>query len=400
VHRARETRVVDRFVLLYALAWAGGAIAYTPLLTILLPARVMQLAGPQLGIGWLAYIALFGAGAASVGAILFGYLSDITRHRRIWILCGLILSCVLLNVLGKVSSLPSILVVIVFWQLALNMMLAPLAAWAADHVPDHRKGRLGGFMAFAPALGGLSGAFVTHPGLADGAERLLLLAMIVTLCILPVLVVAGRRPDRRLDQQKAPEERSPIDLRSMALRMWIARFAVQITEATMFAYLFHWLRSLDARTTDNQTAWLFSAVLLVSAPLALIVGNWSDRRESPIRPLAICAMIAALGLVGMMLARHNSEAALGYGVFGVSSALFLALHSAQTMRILPRSDRRGRDLGLFNLTNTTPSLVMPWIAMALIPTIGFQGLFALLAFLAAFAGLILFSVAKSIESPA
>ena len=47
--------------------------------------------------------------------------------------------------------------------------------------------------------------------------------------------------------------------------------------------------------------------------------------------------------------------------------------------ILPRPDRRGRDLGLFNLANTVPSLVMPWLAMALVPMFGFPALFLLLA---------------------
>ena len=41
----------------------------------------------------------------------------------------------------------------------------------------------------------------------------------------------------------------------------------------------------------------------------------------------------------------------GFAVFSLASAVFLALHSAQTLRVLSRPERRGRDLGLFNLTN-------------------------------------------------
>jgi hypothetical protein len=52
------------------------------------------------------------------------------------------------------------------------------------------------------------------------------------------------------------------------------------------------------------------------------------------------------------------------------------------LRVLPRSDRRGRDLGFFNLTNTLPSLVMPGLTLALVPALGFRGLFLLLAGLA------------------
>ena len=377
---------VDRFILLYALAWAGGTIGYVPLLSILLPVQVAGLAGKTAGVDWLAYIALVGAIAASLGGILFGYLSDITRNRRGWIAAGLVLCCVMLVVIGGMTSLSELVAAIVVWQLGLNMMLGPLAAWAGDVVPDDHKGLLGGLMAFAPGLGALAGALVTIPGLADGQARIGLVALLVALCVVPVLLHGPPAGAVRVQAAVPPE---PHRARRLALRMWLARLAVQVAEATLFAYLFFWLVSLDGSVSDNQTARLFSVILLVSAPLALLVGRWSDRTDRPIMPLQACALISALGLVGMALAPDITGAMLAYGLFGVSSAVFLALHSAQTLRILPRPDRRGRDLGLFNLANTVPSLVMPWLTMAIVPAAGYPALFVLLAGLAALSGLLL-----------
>ena len=37
--------------------------------------------------------------------------------------------------------------------------------------------------------------------------------------------------------------------------------------------------------------------------------------------------------------------------------MFLSLHVTFAMQLLPRPDRRGRDLGLVNLTNTAPAIV-------------------------------------------
>jgi hypothetical protein len=65
------------------------------------------------------------------------------------------------------------------------------------------------------------------------------------------------------------------------------------------------------------------------------------------------------------------------------------LHSGQTLRVLPTPRHRGRDLGIFNLTNTVPSLIMPWLTLALVPSFGFAGLFALLALLAFTSAMIL-----------
>lgn len=403
-HKARalpETQgnaATDRFVLLYALAWTGATIAYTPLLTILLPVRVAELAGTAAGVDWLAYMALAGAIAASLGNIGFGYLSDVTRNRRGWLVAGLILSCLLLGVIEQATNLPGLIVSIVCWQLALNMMLAPLAAWAGDRVPDHRKGLLGGLMAFAPGMGALSGAVITHPGLAAGGARIWLVGLLVVICILPVLLVRlppARDPSCAVEGSGADGGRPVSGKRTGVMRMWMARLLVQIAEATMFAYLYFWLLKLDSGVSDNQTARLFSVILLLSAPLALLAGRWSDRQDRPITPLRVCALLSALGLTGMALAADLVSAILAYGLFGLSSAVFLALHSAQTLRILPRPDRRGRDLGLFNLANTLPSLVMPWFAVTLVPAFGFQGLFALLAVLAATAGLLLVAITRN-----
>ena len=86
---------------------------------------------------------------------------------------------------------------------------------------------------------------------------------------------------------------------------------------------------------------------------------------------------------------------LAYAAFGLASAVFLSLHSSQTLRILPRPQRRGRDLGLFNLTNTVPSLIMPWLAIGLVPLFGFQALFLILAVLALGAAALLATVARA-----
>lgn len=78
-------RQSHRFLWLYALAVAGGAVSYVPFLTLLLPVRVTDLAGSET-ITYLAYIAFAGAIAASIANIAFGWASDRTGTRVPWIL--------------------------------------------------------------------------------------------------------------------------------------------------------------------------------------------------------------------------------------------------------------------------------------------------------------------------
>lgn len=376
---AQGTLQSNRFLALYALAFAGGAVAYVPLLTLLLPARVAALAG-EAAVDWLAYLTFAGAISASLAAIGWGWLSDLSGGRRGWIVGGLVGSSAMLLALTRAETLSELLLVLVGWQLALNAMLAPLAAWAGDTVPDAQKGRLGGLLAFAPAAGAAAGALATWPGLAGPDARIGIVAALVAACVLPVLVL-GRPRDVPLAAADATDLPARPK-RARAVRMFLARLLVQLSEAALFAFFYLWFRGFGAGFGDAQAAWLIGAVLLAGAPLALVVGHIADRRARPIAPLRWAAGVSALGLAAMALAPGPALGIAGYAVFGLAASVFLALHSAQTLRVLPRSDRRGRDLGVFNLTNTVPSLVMPWLTLALVPVFGFAGLFAVLAVLA------------------
>ena len=382
-----QPRQPARFLAFYALAWAGGATAYVPFLTVLLPARVEQLAGPAAA-EWLAYLAFTGAVAASLANIVGGWLSDAARSRKWPALAGLAAYAVLTPLFGAIASLPLLLVTLALWQTALNFVLAPIAALAADTVPDRQKGTLGGLLALAPATGALAGVLVTTRGMAEFPARLLIVDGLVIAMVLPLLVLARPRPVPAVPDDGragAPDRHK----RLLPARMWLARLLVQIAEATLFAFLYLWLRSLDASFDDATAARIFMAMLAAGIPVSLVVGRWSDRRGEPFLPLRALSALAAAGLAVMTLAPSLAVALAGYALFSLVTTAFLSLHSAQVLRVLPRPQRRGRDLGYFNLTNTVPSLIMPWLALGLLPQLGFTALFALLGILAAVAPLIL-----------
>lgn len=395
IDRAPSTRQPSRFLWLYALAWAGGAVAYVPFLTILLPVRVAMLE-PAQQVEWLAYMTFCGALAASISAILFGWLSDYTRTRQPWIATGLVLTIVLFVAMPLARDSVSLLLMIVLWQTALNMMLGPLAAWAADHVPPSQLGSLGGLLAFAPALGSAAGALVTIPGLAGWDGRMAMVAALVAACVLPALFLArpiGRRSAGAVKQDTSPGPRKAQRM-ELAAAMWLARFLVQISEAALFAYLYYFFRTVDASLDAAWIAQMFGIVLALSVPVALIVGRWSDRNDRPMLPLIATSIVAALSLAGLAAAHDRSQALGAYVLFGIATTTFLSLHSAQTFRVLRHSGHRGRNLGFFNLTNTGPSLIMPWLTIAIVPQFGFSRLFLLLAGLALLAALILATIAR------
>lgn len=382
------------FLALFALAAGGGAVAYVPLLTVLLPLKITALQGTE-DVAALARVTFFGAIIASLANIAFGMLSDRSRARLRWIIIGLVSSSILLIAIGHARSMSELIILVMAWQIGLNMMLAPLLAWAGDCFPDSQKGVLGGALALAPAMGAIAGSIVTFDVLVSDQNRLWMVAFFVALLVLPA-VIFGRNQTRSellADTPAQAQEDEPVAKnRATVIRMWAARFLVQISEAGLFAFLLFWLRSISEGYNENAAANIFSAVLIVSVPLSLWLGRWSDRKFRPILPLVACALFTAAGLVMMAFAQQLEWAIAGYVLFGIAASIFLSLHTGQTLRVLPEPRHRGRDLGIFNLTNTVPSIVMPWLTLLLVPSFGFTALFALFAVFAAIAGLLLATI--------
>lgn len=376
------------FLALFALAAAGGAVAYVPLLTVLLPQRIADLQGGE-DVAALAQVGFLGAVMASIANIGVGMLSDRLRMRRPFVIAGLLLSNALLLMVGTASSVAQIVVLVMVWQVALNLMLAPLMAWAGDCFPDEQKGVLGGALALSPALGALAGSLVTWDGLVAPSARLGLVAVLVSALVLPaVLLGKGRVRPGLVAPVPAPTEPVPVRQR-VVLRMWAARLLVQVAEGGMFAFLLYWLRSIAPGYPENGAANIFSLVLVAAVPLSLLLGRWSDAHARPILPLVAAALLCACGMLVMAAAQTLAWAIAGYVLFGLSAAVFLALHSGQTLRVLPAPQHRGRDLGVFNLTNTVPGMVMPGLTVMLVPRFGYDALFVLFAGLAAASAVLL-----------
>ncbi len=381
------------FLVLFALAAAGGAVAYVPLLTVLLPQQIVTLQGGE-DVAALAKVSFLGAVMASLANIAVGALSDRSTVRRPWIIAGLIASNMALLAIGRADSIAELVLLIMVWQVALNLMLAPLMAWAGDCFPDSQKGVLGGALALAPALGAIAGSVVTFAGLVPPDARLGLVALLVTALVLPAVVLGGGRVRGELMQPVVPTG-DPLRLRDrVVVRMWIARLLVQVAEGGMFAFLLYWLRSLAPDYPENGAANIFSMVLVCAVPLSLLLGRWSDRHARPILPLVACALLCSAGMLVMAAAGTLEMAIAGYVVFGLAAAIFLALHSGQTLRVLPAPQHRGRDLGLFNLTNTVPGMVMPWLTVLLVPSFGYSALFVLFAALSLMSAALLTAVMR------
>lgn len=381
--------------MLYALAWGGGVVAYAPLLTLLLPLRIAAL-GLEDKVGGLSLAVVVGAVTASLANIAAGALSDRfaggAGGRRPWIVAGLAATAAAYGLMAVADSLVGILLAVAVFQAGLNLMLAPLAALAADETPDAQKGLLGGLMGAAYPLGALSGVVVMW---APSPEARLAVAVLLAVVLVTPFLMLFRTRAAALPVVAPASAVRAGRARDLAA-IWGARLLIQVAGAILFAYLLYYFETVEvggvrlaADRMAVRVAWLCGVAAAVTAPLSIGLGRLSDVVGARKPFLQGAALASAAGLLLMALFPDWAVAAWGYGLFATGSAIFLALQSTYAMQLLPSPDHRGRDLGVLNLTNTLPSIVGPGLAWAILETGGFRPLMLLLAGLAMLAALLM-----------
>jgi MFS family permease len=378
-----------RFILLVALANAGGVIGFLPLLTLLLPVKIAEVAGDD-RIAVFTATVIAGAIAASASNILFGWLSDRSvargNGRRKWIVLGLTgLAASFAAVAAAAAPLQIILAVVLF-QIALNAVLAPMFAVMADEVPDSQKGLSGGLIALGAPLASAVAALMLAIGFSDEPTRLAFVFAAALLCILPLIVTPARTAPAAI----AAEE-DPLLGRDLAIA-WTSRLLVQVAGNVLWLYLVYYFASIDPHTPASKSVGplgqLMTVAYLASVPVAVLAGRWSDRIGQRKPFLIAFALLAALGLVGLAFARDWTMAASAFTLYALGSAAFLSLHSGFAMQLLPDPRHRGRDLGIINLTNTLPALIGPLLTWALAKPHDFRAVMLVLAGLTLLGGLL------------
>jgi len=380
-----------------ALANAGGVVGYLPLLTLLLPIRIDEVA-PAGRIAVLTAATIAGAIAASLSNIAFGWWSDRALHRgvgrRRFMGWGLGATMLAYFALALADTAAAIVAAVVAFQIAINAVLGPFLAAVADEVPDDRKGAVGGLIAFANPFASAVSVTVVGATFLGDAGRFAAVAAVMAACVLPYLIV----PPRRDVPSRGPANRAATLARGDMIAAWIGRMLVQFAGSVLFYYLLYYFHSIAAAASTRTIAVQVGQLMLLSSilpvPIAIVGGRLSDRwgRRKPM--LVAGAAVGAAGLVLMSAAAGWTVAAAGFALYSIGSATFLALHATVAMQLLPSARNRGRDLGLVNLTNTLPSLIGPLLTWALASPDDFAPLLLTLAGLTACGGLAMLGVRR------
>jgi MFS family permease len=361
------------FVLLYALAFAGVFVSFMPFVMVLLPLKALAVGGEG-HVELLSAAALGGAAVASVANIGFGAWSDAMYRRRGTRrpLAGAGLGLLVLSYLALHLAYDptTLLAAVAVLQIALNLLFSPIIAIMADEIPDDRKGLVAGMLGIAQPIGTLSSVLVILPGLGGEGPRYALLCAIFAAMIAPFLL--GAR-ESALSPPLPPPPLRRRRRKDFALA-WTSRMLLQVAGnglSTYGFYYFLWVARLTGAAKGSAASspivLIMSGATLLAVFLTMGLGRLSDRmmRRKPF--LALAALGMAGGMAIMAWADSWTLAAAGYGIALCGVSVFLAIHSALAMQLLPSPEHRGRDLGVLNLTNTLPAMVAPLLALLLTP---------------------------------
>jgi MFS family permease len=364
--RESDTRSLG-FLIVLALAYAGGTIGYLPLIVFLLPIKIAAMAGAA-RFDLFTVTAMAGTVAAIGSNLFFGWISDRALRRgigrRVWLVGGVITTAIAYALVALANSPLTLILAVLAFQLGVNAILAPALALLADEVSDSQKGLAGGLLALAnPIAAGVAGLVVAAPYLGEGG-RLAVVAGAVALFTLP-LALGRAHPLRNAPlPQKAPS------LTRFELRIaWIARLLLQFAGNTLTLYLFYYFQSIspgaEPLALAGYVSAMFALAFVVPLPFALGLGRLSDRIALR-RPFLLgAAVVGAIGLLIMGAAGSRVMGAIGFITYATGTEVFLALHAVFWMQLLPNAAQRGRDLGLLNFANTLPSLIGPGLAWLL-----------------------------------
>ena len=352
------------------LAQLAGCLTFVPLFALLLPRRIIAIAGadaPRV----LAVVLCVGAACASLANLAAGHIGDglYARHgnRRILIAAGMGATALTLAAINLVSGAAGLIVWIVVLQAALNLLLAPLTAVLADHVPDHSRGTVAAWLGLALPLAGLGTTALARLFPTDSDAAFIALGVLVFAGCLPLVLAwpferAGT-PDRA-STPTSPAAPAPRGFGNALVVLWLARLLVQAGAAFVLNYYFlalsQWYSVRAASALVGNLALVATASVVMVVP---IFGQWSDRRVNRV-PLLV---LAALGLtVSVLLLGHGWPLVALAGIwslFHCSLAAYLAIDAALVASWLDRQPTRGRVLGYMNLSNTLPTLIVPGVIL-------------------------------------
>ncbi|PKI90901.1 hypothetical protein CW368_09370 [Actinomycetales bacterium SN12] len=368
---ARQPR---RVVLLLAAVNLVALGSLTAPVVAVMPLKFAALLPEDQRAGALATALALGSAAALVSNPLFGALSDRTRgrlgRRRPWMLGGVLIGFAFLAALASADSVTAVTASWVGAQLAVNATMAASTALLADSVAEQQRGSASGLFTAAAFVGtlpplALSALFPRHVEAVS-----LLMPALAVVVVGAAMMIPERMPARAAPPEIAPRRRERARFagsRAFAA-VWLQRFAMQAAFSLAAAFTLYLV--IDRMTGDPVTATPVAMIATLCGGSGIVVGaviggTWASRRGGYL-PFFTAAGVGLAAAASVRAVAETPVALwLAAAAGGLAVGTSLAVNLALAMRVLP-ARREGVYLGVLNVAETIPQVVVPVAAAALL----------------------------------
>jgi MFS family permease len=406
IDRARPTIPVrPSFIGAFTLAQIGAYVSFMPLFQVLMPLKAEAI-DPANKAVVLSQVAILGAVVASLANLLAGAISDRTTsrfgRRRPWMVVGALSTVASYFLIMMAQNVVQLMVAIVGFQVAFNLMFSALLAVLPDRVPDAQKGRVAAFLSLGHPIGAMAGVVLVGGLLVNEASRYVAIGVVLLAAIAPFALGLNDRP-------LSPGERPPFRWRAFLAGFWInprahpdfalawvSRFmvliAITLTQCYMLFYLqdaLHYSDLFPGRRAEQGMALLTTVATVANVSCGMLGGMLSDRLKRRKLFAAGAAMTLAMAMIIFSLVPSWPVVLVGFVIFGCAVGCYYAVDIALVSQVLPSQNDAGKDLGVINLANTLPQAMAPILAMWVLGPahVNYHALYLVAAVLAAAGGL-------------
>ncbi|NSX34103.1 MFS transporter [Brevundimonas vesicularis] len=382
VSNRSQTRRTSLVLAAYLVLFLAAFIGLAPLFQIVAPLHAAALdAGGKTEI--LSRAMVWGALTAAVANIAMGAISDRTRsrfgRRRPWIALGSVLTVLSYVGIWRSSTPGEFVWALVGFQLAFNVLMAPLSAVFADRVPILLRSTVSAMLGLSYPLAVALGSSLMALGPQYEPGRLALLASILLSAAAFFLIVFDEPSSER--QPIAPSSQTggsgsllaPFRSRNFAT-VWTGRLLIATGYALVSIYLLYFVSDAvgwPGRTPERShavlTAVAFLSVVIIASLLAMFGTRISWRQ-----PIALAGAVAlCVATVALAIAPSWTVVVFAFAIYGLGQGAYGSVEMGLMADALPTQDNRGRDMGLNNLAVALPQAMAP-IAALILEQVGFD----------------------------
>ena len=361
-----------------SLLWFALFANWLTVVPVILPDQVATILGPGAAMkeGVSGTILAAGAVVALIMAPLAGALSDRVRglrgRRRPFLITGIVGACVGLALLipfGSGSSILLYAVVILNLQFWWNWACGPYAGLIPDVVPERDQASASAWMNIMSVLGTMAGNGIAVALYFHGHPAPAIVALIILNLACLLLTLRGVR------EPTASGANQPFDLGSFLRSFWLSpsahrnfywvlipRLFANMGVWSVLTFLLFYLQDvIGIAEPDRVLPMLLGAGALLGIPASLIGARLVERYGIVAIVRTTSWMMAGAAICYVLVAFRPQIALLlpVALVFFAGWGAYQAMDWALALKVLPKSEAAGKDMGIWHVALVLPQILGP-----------------------------------------